>query len=212
MIIYKITNIINNKIYIGQSILTLNERISSYIKEVKYSSKNRPIIAAMKKYGFYNFVFSILEQDIFDKKILDEKERYYIQKYKTLCSESGYNVELGGNGPGKHSEETKSKISKSQLGQKNHMYGKKGELNKTSKPVIELTTGIKYGSASYAAECLNLKFSHICSVARGERGSTGGFVFRYLDERDSPIQTEKRTAIKSKETASKVLEEYKYLI
>ena len=170
MIIYKITNIINNKIYIGQSILTLNERISSYIKEVKYSSKNRPIIAAMKKYGFYNFVFSILEQDIFDKKILDEKERYYIQKYKTLCSESGYNVELGGNGPGKHSEETKSKISKSQLGQKNHMYGKKGEQNKTSKPVIELTTGIKYGSASYAAECLNLKFSHICSVARGERG------------------------------------------
>lgn len=212
MIIYKITNTINNKVYIGQSVLTLNERINSYIKEVKYSSKNRPIIAAMRKYGFHNFIFSILEKGIVDKNILDKKERYYIQKYKALCSEKGYNIELGGNGPGKHSEDTKNKISKAQLGTKNHMYGKKGELNKTSKPVIELATGRKYGSATYAAECLNLEFSHVCSVVRGERGSTGGFIFRYLDENDSPLQIEKRTAIKSKETVLKVLEEYKYLL
>lgn len=53
--------------------------------------------------------------------------------------------------------------------------------NITSKQVIDLTTGIMYGSASEAGRQLNLNFAHICSVARGKRGSTGGRVFRFCD-------------------------------
>ena len=104
-----------------------------YIDEYKYSKRNRVIINAMRKYGFENFEFSILEEDITSKKILDEKERYYIKFYKSLSSQNGYNVALGGNSKGKHSQETKIKMSESQIGEKNHMYKKCGKENPTSK-------------------------------------------------------------------------------
>lgn len=52
------------------------------------------------------------------KKILDEKERYYIKFYKSLSSQNRYNVALGGNSKGKHSQETKIKMSESQIGEK----------------------------------------------------------------------------------------------
>lgn len=174
MLIYKITNLINSKIYIGQTTTSLQERIYNYRKECKWSKNPRPIISAMRKYGIENFTFEIVENDILTKKLLDEKERYYINEvYKSLTTQGGYNVELGGNGIGKHSEETKRKISEVQYGELNHMFGKTGAANITSKKVIELTTGKVYESASEGARELGLSFSHVCSVARGERGSTG---------------------------------------
>jgi hypothetical protein len=121
---------------------------------------------------------------------MDKLEIEFIQKYDSTNPEKGYNVELGGNGIGKHSESTKRKISEAQLGEKNHMYGKKGSLNTTSKRVIDLTTGIIYESASQCAEILNLgtgAFSKVCACARGERHSTYNRVFRYVDENDNPI-------------------------
>lgn len=55
MLIYKITNTINNKIYIGQTTQTLKDRWRDY----KYSggkiAMRRPIIRAIHKYGFNNF-------------------------------------------------------------------------------------------------------------------------------------------------------------
>ena len=92
------------------------------------------------------------------------------------------------------------------------MYGKKGKLNPTSKRVIELTTGKIYDSASLAAEDLQLNFSHVCAVARGTRGSHKGYVFRYLDENDNPIQTSNFALIKYKKVKENILPQYKYLI
>lgn len=204
MLIYKITNIINNKIYIGQTKNTLKERKREYYNEYKWDTRNRPIILAMRKYGIENFIWSIVEDNIFTSQELDEKERYYIKKFKSLCSQNGYNIELGGNSTGKHSEETKKKISESQLGEKNHMYGKRGSQNVTSKPIIDLTTDKIYKSAMLAAEDLKLNFSHICASARGTRGSTGGHVFRYLDENNEIIQPETYAHIKSLKTQERI--------
>lgn len=212
MLIYKITNNQNNKVYIGQTTRTLKERIHNYKNEVKWHPNSRPIIRAMVKYGFDCFKFEILKDNIQSKEELDILERYYIKKYQSLVSEQGYNVELGGNSVGKHSEETKKKISQSQLGEKNHMFGKKGSQNVTSKKIVELTTGKIYGSASLAAEDLNINFSHVCAVARGKRGSHKGYVFRYLDENNIPIQNSSFAQIKFKSIKEKILPEYKYLI
>lgn len=178
MIIYKITNLINNKIYIGQTTQELKQRIQNYKEEIKFSNTNRPIIMAMRKYGFNNFLFEILEDNISTKEDLDQKEIYYIKNYQSLINQKGYNVENGGNSVGKHSEETKKKISEAQLGPLNHMYGKTGKLNATSKPVIELTTGKTFESANLAANHFNLSFSHICAVARGEEDQ---LVKKFLD-------------------------------
>ena len=59
MIIYKITNTINNKIYIGQTTRTLKERIADYKKEAIYKPNNRPISRAINKYGIENFKLDI---------------------------------------------------------------------------------------------------------------------------------------------------------
>ena len=129
-----------------------------------------------------------------------------------MIDENGYNIELGGNSIGKHSEETKRKISEAQLGEKNHMYGKRGELNATSKKVIELTTGKIYNSAMLAADNLQLEFSHVCSVARGDRGSHKGYVFRYLDENNKPIKNQYQATIKFKKVKESILPQFLYLL
>lgn len=210
MLIYLITNTINNKVYVGQTTHTLKERMWNYKKEYNYPlSKDRPILRAMRKYGFENFSFSILEDDIQIQEELDEKERYYINKYHSLTIQNGYNVELGGNGRGKHSEEVKKKISEAQKGEKNHMFGKTGKLNGASKAIIDLTTGKIYESANLAAKELNLNFSHICATARG---STGNRIFRYLDDENQIIIPEPRVAVKAKASLNAVLDQYKWAI
>lgn len=213
MIIYKITNDVNDKVYIGQTTQLLTRRIQQYKEDIKWRPQCRPIISAMAKYGIDKFHFEIIAET--DSKVeLDKLERKYIKEYKSLVTENGYNVELGGNGPGKHSEETKRKIGEAQRGEKNHMYGKTGSLNHSSKKVIELTTGKTYGSACLAAKDLNLNFSHVCAVARGTRGSTGGYVFRYVDKNDNIIMPtqEDRAYIKFKKVLNSILPEYKQYI
>lgn len=212
MLIYKITNNINGKVYIGQTQRTFEERVRSYKNEYKFSKRKRPITDAMKLYGFDNFTFQIVEDNIQSKEELDEKERYYIQMYQSLCNQNGYNIELGGNSAGKHSPETIKKISENQKGSKNHMYGKRGKLNVTSKPIIELTTGTVFESASLAAEHFNVNLSHVCSIARGERGSTQGYVFRYLNLEGRIIKPENCCKIKSPKTRAAILPEYKDFI
>lgn len=118
---------------------------------------------------------------------------------------------MGGNGIGKHSQETRRKISEAQLGEKNHMHNIKGYDNVCSKEVIELTSGQRYGSASVAAENLHINFSHVCAVCRGERGSAGGYVFRYIVN-DEIQQPSKIAQIKMIKVRNSVLKEYKKYI
>lgn len=82
--IYKITNIINNKIYIGQRKYSHNFRDKNYFgsgKLLKYS---------IKKYGKENFIKSIIEE-VYSQEDLDFKEMFYIKLYKSLYPD-GYNI------------------------------------------------------------------------------------------------------------------------
>lgn len=212
ILIYLITNKINNKKYIGQTIKTLDERVKDYYREYCYRTDcERPIIRAMRKYGFDNFTFEIVESNIQSQEELDEKEIYYIDLYQTQVSHGiGYNLKFGGFG-GKHAEETKFKIGNAQKGELNHMYGRSGALNPRSKSVIELTADRQYDSANLASIELGISFSHICACARGERGSVNGMVFRYI-KNGEPLKPNKTTQIKSQEIKDKVLPKYKYLL
>lgn len=210
MLIYKISNSINDRIYIGQTTYDdINKRIECYYKEVRWARKERPIISAMRKYGFDNFTFEIIDTAD-NREDLDKLERYYIKEYRSLCTQNGYNVELGGNSDGKHSEETKRKISEAQLGEKNHMWGKKGKDNPTSRPVIDLTTGKRYDSATEVAKELNKNdASKICAVCRGDRGSTYDKVFRYLDKDGNIIKVDEHPKIRKQKVIDSILPEYK---
>lgn len=94
MIIYKVTNIINNKIYIGQTIHSLNIRKSQHERSHEYGYKTA-FSNAIKKYGKENFIWEIIyETDCIDD--LNRMESFYIDKYKSLVTENGYNLKGGG--------------------------------------------------------------------------------------------------------------------
>jgi len=59
MLIYKITNILNNKCYIGQTSYILERRINLHLKEVKYKT-NSPLYNSINKYGLENFKWEII--------------------------------------------------------------------------------------------------------------------------------------------------------
>ena len=93
--IYKITNLVNKKIYVGQSI-NIIERWKQHqykafnSKEVAYNSA---IHAAFRKYGVENFSFEVLEECKIEE--LDKKEREWIEKLNSLAP-NGYNILIGG--------------------------------------------------------------------------------------------------------------------
>lgn len=71
------------------------------------------------------------------------------------------------------------------------MYGIKGKDNKSSKPIIDLTTGVIYDSVTIAVEQLgfdNKCLTKIAACARGAKTSAYGRIFRYVDENKKPIQ------------------------
>ena len=90
--IYLITNRVNNKQYIGQSV-----NIYYRWKQYKYNYKtgNSLLYKDMQQYGFENFEFKIIEKC--HVSLLNEKEKYYIKKYNTLIP-NGYNQNKGGHG------------------------------------------------------------------------------------------------------------------
>lgn len=65
-------------------------------------------------------------------------------------------------------------------GSQHPMFGRSGILSKSSKPVLCLTNGKEYISATEAAKDLNLKLMSVCEVCRGAKNSLYGFKFRYL--------------------------------
>lgn len=112
MVIYKVVNTINNKMYIGKTEHELSKRKSVHISLSKQKHPKQYFHRAIKKYGLNNFKWFIIEKCI-NKNELIVREKYYIKKYNTY--ENGYNLTLGGEG-----------TSGVQLfGEKNGMYGKR---------------------------------------------------------------------------------------
>ena len=98
--IYKITNQVNQKAYIGQSI-NIEKRWKDHIRTSRLTSSeqyNHPFYQAIRKYGLENFKFEILEECLVSK--LDERERYYINYFGTypISNNRGYNLYPGGQG------------------------------------------------------------------------------------------------------------------
>lgn len=93
--IYKITNKLNNKCYIGQSV-DIKIRWLQHIYEGKRNNPQGKLYHAIFNEGIENFSFEVLEECPLDEKILNEKERYWIEFYNSF--EEGYNSTKGGQG------------------------------------------------------------------------------------------------------------------
>lgn len=103
--IYKATNKLNGQSYIGQTQISIEERIKNHVRAANNFSNetpgpetNFPFHAAIRKYGIENFIVECLEECA--NELLDEKEIYYIKLYDTY--NNGYNAALGGLGHQKY--------------------------------------------------------------------------------------------------------------
>ena len=93
--IYKITNLVNGKIYVGQTTKSLKERFQKHCwgtTEKDSYHLNMAIKNAIKKYGKNNFTIELIEEVETDK--LDEREVYWISYYDSY--NKGYNCTIGG--------------------------------------------------------------------------------------------------------------------
>lgn len=99
--IYKATNNINNKVYIGFT-SQWPQRINSHNYDRRYSTTdNKAFYKAIEKYGWENFSWEVLYQSTDKDHTLKEMEPYFINEYKSwvgFSDSNGYNVTKGGDG------------------------------------------------------------------------------------------------------------------
>ena len=183
MEIYKVTNKVNGKCYIGKTVYNLEHRKKGHLK-VK-NIRNYPFYNALNKYGLGSFTWETIYV-CNNEEELNKMEMYFIKELNTLHP-NGYNLSLGGDGQSgfKHSEESKRKISENNwmrgLPKERHpMYGKhhtsesKSKMsNKLSKPIICVTTGEIFSSSKEASIKTKITCSNINDCCRNKRQSAG---------------------------------------
>lgn len=162
--IYKITSP-NNKVYIGQSI-NIEKRFKSYNKLHCYQQYK--LYNSLKKYGYENHIFEIIEECIIEK--LNFKERYW-QDYYDVLSKNGLNLTLTKTDEKRkvYSQEVIEKIRQSN--KKKHIYKSKESLEKSkatqfkkgsvvnNKKVIDTITKQIYDSAKECHRITKSKYS-----------------------------------------------------
>lgn len=146
--IYKIENLLNGKIYVGQS-TNIFKRFGSHISDsFNENSKdyNMVIHKAIRKHGVKTFTFSVLEEC--QKDDLNNREIFWIDFYDSYSG--GYNASKGGD-------------NYDHLGETVELYDFDGNFIK------------EYSSILETAEKLNLAYTTVCQVIYGSRKSCGGF-------------------------------------
>lgn len=113
--LYKITNLINNKIYIGQ---TISPDKRWYAHRKAAANPRQPIAFAIKKYGAHNFEYEVIACAL-TQEDSNESEILLIKQYNSYST--GYNATEGGKGMlgRKVSNATREKISAANKGKKN---------------------------------------------------------------------------------------------
>lgn len=111
-VIYKITNTITGKCYIGQTTRSVYKRFNDHYKE----RRGRHISSTIRKYGKENFSIEELIS-CFSKEDLNFFEIYFVENFNSMYPK-GYNHRAGGCQNGICSDETRTRISKSKLGKK----------------------------------------------------------------------------------------------
>jgi len=156
MYIYKITNLLNGKVYIGQTIMTIQKRYQKHC-----NSHNTVISKAITKYGVENFTVEEIDRAS-TREELDEKERYWIRCYNSQVP-NGYNLESGGTKYKEISETTREKLVESHKGEKAPWYGKhlteetKRKLSESHKGKCKYWEGKKRSPATIAKMSENRK-------------------------------------------------------
>ena len=201
--IYKITNDINDKIYIGKTEKSIQTRWSEHCRDsIRFRLEKRPLYEAMNKYGIEHFHIEEIEET----NNTEEREKYWISFYDSY--KNGYNATRGGDG--KHYADYeliynlfKEGYSSKQIHLKTgydlqtiasalENYGiskteriKRGQISK-QQPVaqidIETNEIIKIYPTLKDAENATGNSRHICDVCNGRYKTCKGYKWKYLSD------------------------------
>lgn len=210
MIIYKVTNKINGKIYIGQTTMPLQKR---WYLHCHKSSGCTALHRAIEKYGSENF--SVQQIDVAcSREELNLKEQHWVEHYNSIVPH-GYNLKTGGNTP-TYSAESRRKMSLNHAdvkGTNNPRYGVHLTLetrqkisdsntgkclseeqkekcflhNPRRKMVKNIDTGVVYLSCNLAEKQCGFPHGAISRVCRGEGKTTHGFHWCYVEGGDANV-------------------------
>lgn len=206
-VIYKITNNINEKVYIGQTVQKIETRWKRHIRESKTNCRH--LYCAMRKYGIENFSIEVIEEcDTEDE--LDEREQYWINQYDS-CNR-GYNISKGGGGYRKYDVEeilnmwdkgfSVSDISllldipystvepyirnyKADFREKSKSFKSATMMKEVSKYSLDGDYIETFIGLSIAAKSINRTVSAIGLCCSGINDSCGGYQWRYGDSKEN---------------------------
>jgi hypothetical protein len=185
--IYKITSP-SNRVYVGQS-LNIERRFKHY-KNLNGVKGQKKVYYSLKKYGYENHTFEVIEECEIDE--LDFKEKYWIDFYNS-CNE-GLNSTEGGNSLGKSNKgkkrsiETRNKISQTKQTNPRKITQEAIMNHRNSSPfkkeVFQYDTDGKfiaqYPSLNEAARQLGIRSDGISACLRGKQNTAYGFQWFYI--------------------------------
>jgi group I intron endonuclease len=157
MIIYKATNLINGKVYIGKSTKSLETRKKEHFIEATTMQGTAYFHKAIRKHGRESFEFEILlERNDITGEELNKYEMYYISKYKSF-GKNGYNLTKGGEGMigYHHTDKTKALMSSNRKGRKTWNKGipcedeVKEKISNSLKGNVPWNKGLKTGKPAW---------------------------------------------------------------
>jgi group I intron endonuclease len=176
MIVYKVTNLLTNKIYIGCTQKSISSRRSSHLtdaKTAKNSHYHHHFKTEIRKFGAENFEWEIIEE-VFSIEEMYAREKFWIGELNTIHP-SGYNQTEGGIG-GKPCQEVSNKISETL---KNHFKDPKSKEH------------FKNRTKEFSREC-GLK----ASASRKEKGLPWPSGYLMTEEAKSNMKKAKRDLYK----------------
>lgn len=212
MIIYKATNKANGKVYIGQSSHSLEWRVRKHKQDSQ--KEDTYFYRAIRKYGFDNFEWEVIDNTATTHEELNELEKFYIKQYESFDNKNkGYNSTSGGDYAYEITEEEKRNRSLRAQGKNNPMYGKPGTWkgkkfseehkkhlsealkgrktpwleggnNHSAVPIINMTTGEKFDSIIEAAKAYNVVADAIGNNLKGISKTCCGCIWKYQKDID----------------------------
>lgn len=213
--IYKITNLIDNKVYIGLTTRTVEARWKEHCRH-----GSQQIDDAIQMYGIENFQIETLEEC--DESILDDREKYWIDYYDSF--KNGYNNTYGGRGNNfimtdksdvvlqlwedgltinKIVEKTslnvetirgylnKNGITKEQIKERANQVLRELKSIKIKQYDLNGNFIKEWDSSIEAGKKLDINPSNIRSVCSGQRNSAGDFIWKYSND-ESPVKVKNK--------------------
>lgn len=176
--VYCFTNKINGKQYIGSTIQALNIRYNQHIYNATHENAHQyhyPLYKAIRKYGLNNFTFEVIYQGEHEEEEIRLIEADYIHEFNTI-SPNGYN----------QTDNTKHPINAVES------YQKMSETKRENAKCVALVDAENnilqtFRSISDCAEELGIDEKKISACCRGERKTTDGKHFYWLDEQNNLI-------------------------